>query len=291
MSIVTFWNDDKEQTGKTLASIAVATKMAIERNFKILFLSTSYKEKTVKNCFWVDNVNNIQKKLGSLAVNDNNIAVENGIEGLSKLVASNKIQPSVITDYTKVIFKNRLEIMNGYTGEGDLTEEEKLFNYKKITECYPELIKLANQYYDIVIVDLDNMIEKKIKEAILELSNVNVLVLSQRLESLNQYKELKASNKYVMGPRCIPIIGKYNRESKYNKKNIMRFLEEKKELNVVPFNTLYFESAEETNVAEFFLKMRDIKDTSDENYFFMAEVLSLVNNIITRLKDLQMRMR
>ena len=288
MSIVTFWNDDKEQTGKTLSAIAVATKMSIERNFKILLLTTGYRENTVKNGFWVDN---IQKRLGSLAVNDNNIAVENGIEGLSKLVASNKVQPAVITDYTKVIFKGRLEILNCYTGEGDLTEEENLYNYKKITECYPELIRLANQYYDIVIVDLDNRIEKKIREAILEQSNVNVLVLSQRLASLNNYKELKVSNKHVMGPKCIPIIGKYNRESKYNKKNIMRLLEEKRELNVVPFCTLYFEAAEETGVPDYFLKMRDIKDTGDENYFFMTEVLSLVNNIITRLKDLQMRMR
>ena len=96
MSIVTFWNDDKEQTGKTLSAVAVATKMSIERNFKILLLTTGYKENTVKNGFWVDN---IQKRLGNLAANEKNIAVENGIEGLSKLVASNKVQPSVITDY------------------------------------------------------------------------------------------------------------------------------------------------------------------------------------------------
>ena len=36
MSIVTFWNDDREQTGKTLTSVAVATRMAIEHNLKIL---------------------------------------------------------------------------------------------------------------------------------------------------------------------------------------------------------------------------------------------------------------
>lgn len=288
MSIVTFWNEDKEQTGKTLSAVAVATKMSIERNFKILLLTTGYKENTVKNGFWIDN---IQKRLGNLATSENNIAVENGIEGLSKLVSSNKVQPSVITDYTKVIFKGRLEILNSYTGDGTITEEENLYNYKKVTECYPELIRLANQYYDIVIVDLDNRIERNIRETILELSNVNVLVLSQRLASLNNYKELKVSNKYVMGPKCIPIIGKYNRESKYNKKNIMRFLEEKRELNVVPFSTLYFESAEETGIPDFFLKMRDIKDKGDENYFFMTEVLCLANNIITRLKELQMRMR
>ena len=46
-----------------------------------------------------------------------------------------------------------------------------------------------------------------------------------------------------------------------------------------------------TTVTEFFLKLRDIKDTTDTNYFFMSEVLKLTNAIITRIQDLQMKMR
>ena len=87
MSIVTFWNDDKEQVGKTLTSVAVATKMAIERNLKILLISTAYRDPTMKNCYWVDGV---QKKL-KLFEKGNNFAVESGVEGLSKLIRANKI--------------------------------------------------------------------------------------------------------------------------------------------------------------------------------------------------------
>lgn len=288
MSIVTFWNEDREQTGKTLTAVAVATKMAIERNFKILLLSTSYMEPTVKNCFWTDN---IQKNLGLLAGKNNNIAVENGIEGLSKLISSNKIQPTIITDYTRVIFKDRLEVLNGFSGSPDATYDGNLLNYKKTSESYPELIKLANQFYDMVLVDIDSMLDKTIRNQILEMANVNVLVISQRLESLNRYNERKKTDKQITGPKCIPVIGKYNKNSKYNKKNMMRYLNEKKDLNLVPFNTLFFEAAEEASVTEFFLKMRDIKDTTDDNYIFMSEVLKLTNNIITRLQDLQMKMR
>ena len=102
MSIVTFWNDDREQTGKTLTSVAVATRMAIERNYKILLISTSFQDPTMKNCFWG---NEVQKNLKLFGGKINNIAVENGIEGLLKLITSNKLTPSVITDYTKVIFR------------------------------------------------------------------------------------------------------------------------------------------------------------------------------------------
>ena len=48
MAIVTFWNDTKEQSGKTLTAVAVANKMAIERNFKILLISPISAEASTK---------------------------------------------------------------------------------------------------------------------------------------------------------------------------------------------------------------------------------------------------
>lgn len=287
MSIITFWNDDKEQTGKTLTSVAVATRMAIERNFRILLISTGYKDPTMKNCFAVNTI----KKSTSLLGKNNTISVESGIEGLSKLIKANKIQPTIITDYTKVIFKQRLEMLSGYVGAADKNDDENLLDYRNTSECYPELIKLANQYYDMVLVDLDNKLDSKVKKDILELSNLNILVLSQRLISLEKYNNLKKENKEIIGPKYLTVIGKYNKESKYNKKNIIRYLDEKKTINVIPYNTLFFEAAEEANVTEMFLKLRNIKDVNDGNYIFMAEVLSLTNNIITRLQELQMKKR
>lgn len=52
MSIVTFWSDGKEQTGKTLSIAAIATHMAIEHNYRILVISTGYKDDTLNRCFW-----------------------------------------------------------------------------------------------------------------------------------------------------------------------------------------------------------------------------------------------
>lgn len=287
MSIITFWNDNKEQTGKTLVSVAVATRMAIERNFKVLLISTGYKDNTMKRCFWSDN----EKKKKDFQFGRANISVESGIEGLTKLINANKIQPTIITDYTKVIFRDRLEILSGYVGAADRTDDENLQDYKNKSECYPDLIKLASQAYDMVIVDLDNRLSKNVKQEILEVSNLNLLVMTQRLSSLNNYNTLKMENKEILGPKCMPVIGKYDKNSKYNKKNMMRYLDEKKELNIVPYNTLFFEAAEEANVTELFLKLRNIKDTTDDNYFFMSEVLKLINNILTRLQDLQMKTR
>lgn len=290
MSIITFWNDSREQTGQTLTTIAVATRMAIERNIKILLISTSVNDPTINKCYWSQQ--NVKASgLFNTRVNTTSVMSENGIDGLFKLIASNKLTPSIITDYTKVVFKGRLEVITGLTGSKDRSQEENLQELKRITESYVELIKIANQYYDMVIVDLDKRLDAKLKKDILELSNVNVLVLSQKMESLNRYNELKKQNDEFTNFKCIPVVGKYIKNYKYNSKNIARYLQEKKELDVLPLNLLYMEATEEAKVVDLFLRLKNIKDKTDENYIFTQCVLDLTNNILKRLQDMQMRMR
>lgn len=52
MSVVTFWSDGREQTGKTLSIAAISTYMAVEHNYRILIISTGYRDDTLNQCFW-----------------------------------------------------------------------------------------------------------------------------------------------------------------------------------------------------------------------------------------------
>ena len=83
-------------------------------------------------------------------------------------------------------------------------------------------------------------------------------------------------------------IGKYDRFSKYNEKNVTRFLREKSMVSVIPYNTLFFESCTESKLPDFFLKLRNI-DENDRNFFFIREVDNMCNNIIYKLKELQLK--
>ena len=148
MAIVTFWNADREQSGVSISTVAVATKMAIERNLKVLIVSAAYNDSTIKNCFWKDNA--VRKKI---MADSSNVAIENGVEGLSRLLSSNKITPDTITDYTHVIFKDVLEVLDGYIEDKNKTKEENLKSYQTIAKVYPAILSVANQYYDMVLVD------------------------------------------------------------------------------------------------------------------------------------------
>ena len=278
MSIVTFWSNGKEETGKTLAIAAIATYMAIEHNYKILVISTGYKDKTLKNCFWEEK--KIRRNLGLFGPNTN-IALEEGITGLSKVMNSNRLSAEDITNYTKIVFKERLEVLQSFLGEK--TE------YDNLKQIYPDIINLANNYYDLVFVDLDNELGKDLKNQIMENSNLIVATISQRLSSINRFMELKEEKPILNSKKTLLLIGRHDKYSKYTVKNITRYMGEKNKVLTIPYNTLFFEAAEEAKVPDLFLKIRKI-DEEDRNGFFLAEVKRTAENIIYRLQDLAMKM-
>ena len=114
MAIVTFWSECKKEIGQTSTAIAVATQMAIEHNYKILLIST-YDRNDIEKAFWNSEKN--KKGLTDLFRNTTKVNIDSGIQGLTKMELSNKLEPNVITNYSKIVFKNRLEILDGYSGK------------------------------------------------------------------------------------------------------------------------------------------------------------------------------
>jgi len=57
MAIIAFWSDEEKETGQTLSMVAVSTHMAIEHNYRILNVSTNFKDQTLEECYW-----NIEKE-------------------------------------------------------------------------------------------------------------------------------------------------------------------------------------------------------------------------------------
>ena len=279
MSIVTFYNSSIEQTGKTMSIAAIATYMAIEHNYRILVISTTNREDALKNCFWEE-----RKKKKNLGIFGPNAAleVETGVEGLARVIRSNKISPDIITNYTKVVFKDRFEILLGCeTPPSDGTVIETM---------YPNIVKAANQYYDLVFVDLDENVDEESKKTIIYDSDIVIINMSQRLKSINKFIELREKNQIINSKKSLILIGRYDKYSKYNAKNISRYLGEKNQVLTIPYNTLFFEAAEEAGVPDLFLRFRRNLDPEDRNAFFIEEVKRASENIVYRLQDLQMKM-
>ena len=267
-----------------MSSIAIATSMAIDHNYKILAITTGFKDTTIEESFFDNSKNSLQKRLGLMQATNN---VEAGVEGLSRIVVSGRGRSGIVPNYVKVVFKDRLEILLGADEKKrDISVEED----REITEEYINLISVARMYYDKVFVDLDDNLSEEIRQRIIDSSDLVIVNTTQNFNSLKKLKEKKENDQLLQSPRSLILIGRYDKFSKYNVKNVTRYLNEKNQVLTIPYNTLYFEATNEAGVPDLFLRFRKISDSDDRNAIFAAEVKRTAENIIYRLQELEARM-
>lgn len=281
MAIITFWSDANKQTGQTLSIAAIAANMAIQHNYKILLISTQYDDNTLEQCFGMQDKN---RTILNGLVNNKNVTLDSGIEGLSRIANSGKIDPEIIQNYTHVVYRNRLEVLYGLK---KLPNRETKEEYIKIKESYKDIIQNANKYYDIILVDLYKGIYDDVAKQILKVSDVIVYNIKQKINMIDQYTNIKDTINTKYRNNIVLNVGSFDENSKYTIKNISRYLGIKKDIVFIPYNTLYFEAADEAGVADFFLKIRKISD-SDKNAILYKTVQDAAEKIIYKLQEVQM---
>ena len=109
MSIVVFSSSELKETGQSLAISALATYMAIEHNQKMLIVATDFNDNTLEDCFW-------QQKKEEFVIDrtlalDRVTTMDSGVEGLIKIVSSSKTSPEIVRNYSKVVLRDRLDIL------------------------------------------------------------------------------------------------------------------------------------------------------------------------------------
>ena len=256
MAIIAFWSDEKRETGQTLSMVALTTYMAIEHNYKILNVSTNFKDETLENCYWSTEKQNTLIK-GIAQGRDSVIGLESGIEGLVKIIKSNKTTPNIVSNYSKAIFSDRLDVLT--------SPKTKIYSeYLEIAKIYPEILDIANRNYDLIFVDVSKNMDDEEANRILEIADVIVINMTQKLQIIDKIGKLREENNFFKKDNILFNVGRYDKFSKYNIKNISRYLRLKRDILAVPYNTLFFESCSEAKVTELFLRLRNT-DTGDRN--------------------------
>jgi len=270
--IITFWSHEKEETAKTSSIAAITTLFTLENNFKCLLTQTHHRNKSLESCFWkiVDVEQNkfLEGKKG--------VELDTGIDGLLKLLSSNKLTPESITNYTKVIFKNRLEVL---FGEKVKTAEE----YEIIKSSYKEIIYSANKSYDLVFVDLTKGTDDIVAQDILKISDLVVVNVSQRMDVIEEYIRIAENDPLFDKKKTLLLLGRYDKFSKYSDKNIARETGIK-QIYTIPYNTLFFEACNEGLVADFLIKYRNV-DENDRNYIFVSETRKIVQAVLDKINE------
>lgn len=276
MAIISFWSNEKKGTGQTLAMAAVATQMCVERNMRTLMVNAAFNDDTFERCFW----NVKQNSSFANRINAGKVDIASGAEGLVSAVASNKTSPEIISNYTKIIFKNRLDVLPGL--------KTKIFEeHEKSLMLYKDLLSAANKYYDLVFVDLSKGLDRETTKAILENSAVVMYTMTPNLKQIDNFIKFKSESPLYKKGNMIPLLTMSDESSKYNVKNTTRYIGEKSTIPTVPYNTLLLENASEAGVANMFLQLRLSSSSQDKNIQFLKAVSDCGKAIIYKLQELQ----
>lgn len=268
MSIVTFYGNDKVETAQTTSMAAIATYLSFELNYRVLMINTKYNDTSLQECFW-------EQSKGIKTRTD----LETGISGLIKAISSNKTSPEIITNYTKTIFKERLELLT----DGNMPRE----NYEKQKEYIRSIMKLSSKYYDLVFVDVEGSLEDPYIQGVLQESNLIIANTSQRIKAIEEFLRLRRAYEVISKENIVFLLGKYDKYSKYNAKNLER-AERIQDVYGIPYNTLFFEACNEGNLADFIINNRKIKQSSVQAPI-MESIKEIAQRIIYKLKELQMQ--
>lgn len=272
MPIVSFWSTvESTQTSTTSTAVAVANAIATRTDigYKTLLMQTHYNNYDMERSYY--NMDKLTSK-GSLDIADT------GVDALDRLLRSNKLTPENIPNYAKPILKGKLELLYG-------TFKNDKDSYERVLETMPIMVDYASQLYDMVFVDLNRGYGNAAMTQILQKSDLIVLTMSQKIGVLkvlfNDVENLKIFKEKPM----ISVIGRYDRFSKYNSKNIARNLfNYKKPIYTIPYNTQFFDSCNEGKAMDFFLGNSRADIGTDRNGYFISEVSALADSILESIK-------
>lgn len=277
MAIIAFWSNEEKETGQTMSMVALSTYMAIEHNYRILNVSANFKDETLENSYWdLEKQENLVKNIADTK----QVGLESGIEGLIKIINSNKTSTNIVANYTKIVFKDRLDVLCS-------SKTQNYEEYREISNLYPNILQVADKNYDLVFVDVSKKMPEEQTKKILELADIIIVNLTQRLKIMDDFIKLREENEFFKKNNILLNIGRYDKFSKYNVKNITRYLREK-DVHATPYNTLFFESCSEGKVAEFFLRLRRL-EPEDRNAVFVQETARLAKDLLYKIQELQLK--
>ncbi len=280
MAIIAFWSNEEKETAQTMSMVALSTYMAIEHNYRIVNISTSFQDQTLENSYW--NLEKQEQLVKTITQNASQVGLESGVEGLIKVINSSKTSNNIVSNYTKIVFKDRLDVLCA-------PRTKKYEDYKEIAEFYPSILQVANRNYDLVFVDISKKMPQQQVDQILEQADVIIVNITQRQKTIDNFMKLREENEFFKKNNILLNIGRYDKFSKYNITNVSRYMRERKDVHAILYNTLFFEACSEGKVAEFFLRLRRI-DEEDRNATFMEEIKRLTKDLLYKMQELQIKL-
>lgn len=255
---IAFWSNVHGQTATTSNIIAIALMTALEYRLKVLITHNHFDRSTVETSL-------IEKKYLKTELME---LSDNGIDALARFIKSNKLDKDNIVNYTTTLLNKKLDLLTG------TTHTNKEFYISDINNVIDLILNLAKEFYDIVLIDVSSG-KNELSSKILKNSDVIVVNLCQNAAVLDEFFE--KYREHI--EKCIFLVGRYDKDSRFSKKNIMRKYNIKKNIALIPYCIEFSDACSCGTAIDFFLKNISAKK-DDLNYYFIEEVRNAVKIIL-----------
>ncbi|MCX7920454.1 MAG: hypothetical protein N3B21_00305 [Clostridia bacterium] len=256
---IAFWSNVHGQTATTSNMVAVALMTALEYRLKVLITHNHFEKSTVETSL-------VDRKYVKYELMD---LANSGIDALARFIKSNKLDKENISNYTTTLLKNKLDLLMGTSK----TNKELYVN--DLNNVIDLILESAKEFYDIVFIDVSSG-NNELSSKILQHSEIIVVNLNQNINVLDDFFD----NHKDMVDKSVFLIGKYNADSRINKKNIMRRYGIKKNIAVIPYNIEFSDACSEGRAIDLFMRNLAVKK-DDLNYMFIEEVRNAVKLILS----------
>lgn len=269
MAVIAFWSQDKKVTNQTTSLVASAVQMAIEKNYKILIIDANFNSSAMRNALFMGKKSSVFDK----QLNLGKVDISSGVEGLVQAVATNRISPEIVKNFTKPVFAQRLDFL-------DALRTTERVEYDRASQYYPEILSVASKFYDLVFVDIEKGLDSEITKQILLKSDINVVCFEQIMKDIEQFRTIWGVHELLPKHKTIPLLTKEDKFSRYNADNVARYLGQKwgKGICSIVYNTMLMEKMQEGDVANFLIQTKLSGDTGRNQY--LIETINDLNFLI-----------
>lgn len=248
--LIGFWSPFHGQTCNTSNAVAVATRMAVTRNFKTLLMHNTINKSNMENAFFSDT--SIDNDISS-------VFDESGIDAMMKLAKTGQLCPANFKDYANILIEERLEVLLGTRRDGAVKE--------LMLEQIQYIINCARDTYNFVILDI-NAGHGELSLKTLDLADMLIVSLNQNMEVIRSYFQRKEWDPVLENKPHMLVISNYDNESVFNIERIRKEFNYYGEIYLIPRNVKYMDFYNEHKVLDYFTATLNKKAVKEEIDFF-----------------------
>ncbi|WIM38550.1 hypothetical protein PO903_18145 [Paenibacillus sp. PK4536] len=202
MSTVMFWSPQAGH-GKTSSHTALVTlTAALQYRLRILVCHNQAQGESIESGLMAHGT------LVSTAYQESDI----GIDSVRRLLSSRKLNKNNISDYTIPLLKDRLDLLPGTMIQSNQTVPDKDSDWQ-------DILNIANEYYDLVIVDIGSGMDKV---ELLKYADGVVVNMSQNINHLESFFTTSKQWASIHQQPWTTVLGAYDPDSKCTISNIRR---------------------------------------------------------------------